>query len=62
MGEDFIYGMAREEDVLVDATGRTTFPMYAVCIRSTNGQILKTYRQENVYITECNLQNNQILC
>lgn len=61
MGEDFIYGMARGGDVLVDAAGRTTFPMYAVCIRSTNGLILKTYRQENIYITECNLQNNQIM-
>ena len=61
MGEDFIYGMARKDDILVDAAGRTTFPMYAVCIRSTNGQILKTYRQENIYITECYLQNNQIM-
>ncbi len=61
MGEDFIYGMARKEDVRVDAAGRTTFPMYAVCIRNTSGQILKTYRQENIYITGCSLQNNQIM-
>ena len=60
MGEDFIYGMARQEDILVDSTGKVTFPMYAVCIRSTGGQILKTYRQEEIYITECVLQNNQI--
>ena len=61
MGEDFIYGMARKEDVQIDAAGRTVFPMYAVCIRNTGGQILKTYRQENIYITGCSLQNNQIM-
>ena len=60
MGEDFIYGMARKEDVLTDSTGKIIFPMYAVCIRSTGGQILKTYRQEEVYIAGCLLQNNQI--
>lgn len=60
MGEDFIYGVAAKEDIFSDSTGRTNFPMYAICIRSTGGQILKTYRQEGVYISQCTLQNNQI--
>lgn len=60
-GEDFIYGKANESDVLIDAAGKTVFPMNAVCIRNTNGQILKIYRQEKIYITGCELQNNQIM-
>lgn len=60
MGEDLIYGLARKEDVVEDSSGGILFPMYGVYIRNASGEILKTYRQEGVYIQSCSLQNNQI--
>lgn len=60
MGEDLIYGLARKEDVVEDSTGGIIFPMYAVYIRNEAGEILKSYRQQGIYIQSCSLQNNQI--
>ncbi|MCM1089930.1 MAG: hypothetical protein NC092_12310 [Butyrivibrio sp.] len=60
MGEDIIFGVAREEDIFQENSGRIFFPMYKVCICSSDGKILKEYQQEGMYITECSVENNQI--
>lgn len=60
MGEDLIYGLARKEDVVEDSSGGILFPMYGIYIRNVSGEILKSYRQEGIYIQSCSLQNNQI--
>lgn len=60
MEEDLVYGLARKEDIYVDSAGRTTFPMYMLCICSSDGKTLKTYRQEDIFISSCTMQNNQI--
>ncbi len=60
MGEDLVYGLAHKEDLLTDSAGRTTFPMYAVYIQDAQGKLLKTYRQEDIYISGCSMQSNQI--
>jgi hypothetical protein len=53
MGEDLIYGVARQEDVSRNAVGSDRIYMYKVCICNTDGNILKEYAQENVYIVSC---------
>lgn len=60
MGEDLIYGLAKKEDVVEDSLGGIVFPMYAVYIRNEAGEILKSYRQQDIYIRSCSMQNNQI--
>lgn len=60
MGEDLIYGLARPEDIAEDSSGRVIFPMYALYIQNIDGQLLKEYRQENTYITGCEIVGNQI--
>lgn len=60
MEEDLIYGLARKEDVVEDSSGGILFPMYVVYIRNEAGEILKSYRQDGIYIRSCSLQNNQI--
>ncbi|MDE6015428.1 MAG: hypothetical protein K2H41_07020 [Acetatifactor sp.] len=60
MGEDIIYGVAREEDVYQENSGRIFFPMYKVCICDSEGELLKEYRQEMMYITDCSVEDNQI--
>ncbi|MDE6675172.1 MAG: hypothetical protein K2K19_10250, partial [Acetatifactor sp.] len=61
MGEDIIYGVAKQEDVVTDAMGRQIFPMYQVCIRNSAGKLLKAYEQENIYTLSCQVEENQII-
>ena len=60
MGEDLIYGLTRSTDIVMDTSGRMTFPMYALYIQDANGNILKRYNQEGIYITNCTINSNQI--
>lgn len=60
MGEDIIYGIAREEDIVEESSGRIFFPMYKVCISDSDGNILKEYKQNDIYVTDCSIVDNQI--
>lgn len=60
MNEDIIYGVAREEDIIRESSGRVLFPMYKVCICDAQGNILKQYQPQDIYVTECSVENNQI--
>lgn len=60
MGEDMIYGTARDEDVSADAMGHQFIPMYKVTICNAEGQVLKVYEQENIYVLSCTIVDNQI--
>jgi hypothetical protein len=60
MGEDVIYGIARTEDIVEESTGRILFPMYKVCICDSDGELLKEYSQDDIYITGCSVEENQI--
>jgi len=60
MNEDLIYGLARKRDVVVNHTGITIFPMYQVRIQSDEGDVLKTYRKEGVYVVDSEIQDNQL--
>lgn len=60
MEEDIIYGVAYEADVAKESSGSIFFPMYKVCICNAAGELLKEYRQEGIYVTECIVDDNQI--
>ncbi|MBR1478745.1 MAG: hypothetical protein IJ608_12435 [Lachnospiraceae bacterium] len=60
MGEDIIYGVAKLSDVDERSAGSVHFPMYKVCIMNSDGKLLKSYERENVYVTECSIESNQI--
>lgn len=52
MQEDFVYGVARKEDVFYDLTGNITFPMYKVCImESATAEQLKEYEKTGYYVS-----------
>lgn len=61
MEEDIIYGVAREEDIVEENTGHLFFPMYKICICSSEGRLLKEYSQPGIYITGCAVEDNQIV-
>lgn len=61
MGEDLIYGIARESDIVMDSAGNTIFPMYCVKIQNETEGVLMTYQQDNVYVVAGEVLGNQII-
>lgn len=60
MGEDIIYGVAREEDIVESNSGKVFFPMYKLGICDSDGVLLKEYEQADIYIEGCSVEANQI--
>ena len=60
MGEDLIYGVARKKDLATDGYGGVLFPMHTVKIEGENGNVLKTYSQDNIYVVDAQITDNQI--
>ena len=60
MGEDIIYGVARESDIRTENSGQLFYPMYKVCISNSSGNNLKEYGQDGIYIVDCAIEGNQI--
>ena len=60
MGEDIIYGVARESDIRTENSGQIFYPMYKVCISNSSGASLKEYGQEGIYVVGCTIESNQI--
>lgn len=60
MEEDFIYGVAKKEDIVKDETGRVTFPMYKVIIQDDIGEVIHIYEQDNAYVVGSEIEENQI--
>lgn len=58
MGEDFIYGLAKKEDVRVDSAGRTVFPMYVIKIQNKYGELLKEYKENGIYVTGVTVEDS----
>lgn len=60
MDDDFIYGVAKAEDIFSDITGTTLFPMYCIRIQNNIGEIIDEYKPEGIYIVDAQIQNNVI--
>lgn len=62
MGEDFIYGIAKNADVTEDASGNLITPMYRVEIISSdeNHKVLKSYEKGGYYICGLHIDGNTI--
>lgn len=60
MGEDVIYGAARKDEITRQGSGQMLIPMYKLCIGSAEGVLLKEYSQENIFVTDCRVEENQI--
>lgn len=63
IGEDFVYGIAREEDIFEDAAGNVTFPMYQIKIVDvTSEQMteLKVYEKSGYFISDITIDDDMI--
>ncbi|MCR5301492.1 MAG: C39 family peptidase [Lachnospiraceae bacterium] len=61
MDNDVIYGAAKVSDVTTDYTGKTMIPMYCVKVQDQNGNVLKDYRYEGIYVTGVEKVDNMLI-
>ncbi|SCY48946.1 hypothetical protein [Butyrivibrio sp. INlla14] len=60
MGEDMVFGLAHESDVLMDQMGNPVYAMYNIKIQDGDGNILENYHPEGIYVTDVSISDNQI--
>ncbi len=58
MKEDLVYGIAKEQDVRVPHGGLGTFPMYRLNFMNGDGEIVKTYEPNGLYVTGVQQSDN----
>ena len=49
-GNDFMYGFANQSDLVADASGTVTFPMFELKVKSFDGTVKKDYKADGIYI------------
>ncbi|MFA9377775.1 MAG: hypothetical protein ACERKZ_13600 [Lachnotalea sp.] len=60
MDDDFIYGVAKSEDIIKDTTGVVLFPMYCIRIQDYSGNIVEEYQRDGIYIVTAQINDNVI--
>lgn len=60
IGDDMIYGVARQQDLQTETSGNLLFPMYRICICDGNGKLLAYYEKEGFYVTEADVEGSMI--
>lgn len=60
MNEDVVYGVANKDDISVDCYGSSVFPMKELIIQAQNGAVLKEYKNEDIYILDGQIRDNQL--
>ena len=60
MGEDLIYGLVHEQDVLNDQMGNPIYAMHCLKIEDSDGNLLERYAPEEIYITGVTVNGNQL--
>ena len=58
VGQDFVVGFARNQDSGNTVLGDTLHPMYRMEIYDENGEVVMSYQQDNVFITDVLLHHN----
>lgn len=52
VGNDLIYGVAHQRDIIQTSDGGATIPFYSLCIVSPEGELLKEYTENGMYIMD----------
>lgn len=61
-GDDFVYGVCKESNVITDFAGNTVFPMHCVRIMDSKGQLIREfdYLSKNKYVVSASSNSNRI--
>jgi len=60
VNDDFVYGVAKKEDVGTTISGEEVVPMYKLEITDSKKIILKTYEVENIYLLDVFIEDSLI--
>ena len=60
MGEDLVCGRARTSEINVADEGNELFPMYQLTIINEEGEEVKTYQPDGIYIMSVEQENNML--
>ncbi|GHT84057.1 hypothetical protein FACS18947_0960 [Bacteroidia bacterium] len=60
INEDFIYGIAKTEDIVTDQSGNTTFAMRTVRIQNFAGEVIKEYQKSDSWVSEAALKGGLV--
>ena len=60
IGDDFIYGAAKKDDIYTDEAGFVIFPMYKIYIMNDAYEIIKEYENEGFYISAAEVDDYRI--
>ena len=58
INNDMIYGVAKDEDIVVNAEGCTEFAMQEIRIQNKKGELVKSYSQDGYYVMDVIVQEN----
>lgn len=57
---DFVYGAAKEADVVNDGAGNTQFPMYRIVVIDEKSEVAKDYQKDGYYVSRAYVENETI--
>ncbi len=57
---DFVYGVAKTEDIGNTVSGETTIPMYKLEIRNKKGKVIKQYQRDGIYVLNATFEDDMI--
>lgn len=57
---DFIYGMVRDEDILMEEDSVAMFPMYQINIMDRDYNIVKEYQESGIYVKDAVVENLRV--
>lgn len=60
VGDDFVYGLARQSEVGETISGELAVPMYVVEIRSAENEVIKTYDTGENYVLDAQISGGMI--
>ena len=60
MNEDLVYGLARDNDIVMSTVVTGPFPMYRMVIADSEGNAIKEYQEDGVYITDTVSSDNML--
>lgn len=60
VADDFVYGLAKEENRGKDALGEEVLAMHAIQIRNGKNEVVKDYQATDTYILSASVQGNMI--
>ena len=60
MGEDIVYGLCHESDIITDTMGNPIYAMYNIRIVDQDSNTLENYHPDGIYVTGVTITENQI--